>query len=64
MADQLNVELNIPRAAKKQIYRDNVPANSPEEYYKRALVIPIADTFISEMTHRFNKCSIVKHLNY
>ena len=29
MADQLNVEPNIPRAAKKQIYRDNVAANSP-----------------------------------
>ena len=34
MADQHNVEPNIPRVAKKQIYRDNVPANSPEEYYK------------------------------
>ena len=50
MADQLNVEPNIPRVAKKQIDRDNVPANSPEEYYKRALVIPIVDTFITEMT--------------
>ena len=54
MANQLNVEPNIPRVAKKQIYRDNVPANSPEQYYKRALVIPIVDTFISEMTYRFN----------
>ena len=54
MADQLNVEPNIPRVAKKQICRDNVPANSSEEYYKRALVIPIIDTFISEMTYRFN----------
>ena len=39
MADQLNVEPSIPRVAKKQIYRDNVPANSPEEHYKRALVV-------------------------
>ena len=64
MVDQLNVEPNIPRVAKKQIYRDNVPANSPEEYYKRALVIPIVDTFISEMTHRFNKfiCEAAKLL--
>ena len=31
MADQLNVQPNIPRAAKNEIYRDNVPANSPEE---------------------------------
>ena len=54
MTDQLNVEPNIPRVAKKKIYRDNAPANSPEEYYKRAFVIPIVDTFILEMTHRFD----------
>ena len=57
MADQLNVKPNIPGVAKKQIYRDNVPANSPEVYYKPTLVKPIVDTFISEMTHRFNKFS-------
>ena len=39
MADQLNIEPSIPRVAKKQIYRDNIPATSPEEYYKRALVV-------------------------
>ena len=54
MADQLIVEPDIPRVAKKQIYWDNVPANLPEEYYKWALVIPIVDTLISDMTHRFN----------
>ena len=64
MADQLNVEPNIPRVAKKQIYRDNVPANSPEEYYKQALVITNVDTFISEMTYRFNNfiCKAAKLL--
>ena len=63
MADHLNVEPNIHRVAKKQIYRDNVPTNLPE-YYKRALVIPIVNTFISEMTHRFNKfnCKAAKSL--
>ena len=63
MADQLNAEPNIPRVAKKQMYQDNVPANSPEEYYKRALVIPIVNTCISEMTHRFNTFNL-KQLNY
>ena len=64
MADQLNVEPNISRVAQKKIYWDNVPANSPEEYYKRALVIPIVDTFISEMTYRFNNfiCKAAKLL--
>ena len=63
MADQLNAEPNIPRVAKKQKYQDNIPASSPEEYYKRALVIPIVNTYISEMTHRFNTFNL-KQLNY
>ena len=64
MADQLNIEPNIPRVAQKQIYRDNIPANSPEEYYKRTLAIPIVDTFISEMTNRFSNfiCKAAKLL--
>ena len=64
MTDQLNIEPNIPRVAKKQICWDSVPANSAEEYYKWALVIPIVDTFISEMTHCFNKfdCKAAKFL--
>ena len=64
IVDQLNVEPIIPRVAKKQIYRDSVPVNSPEEYYKQALVIPIVDTFTSETTHCFNKfnCKAVKLL--
>ena len=33
--DQLKVEPNIPRVAKKEIHRDNVAANLHEEYYKR-----------------------------
>ena len=47
--------LKIFNFCEKQIHRDNVTAKSPEEYYKRALVILIIDTFISEMTHRFDK---------
>ena len=64
MADQLKVELNIVRVAKKWIPQDNVPASLPEKYYKRALVTPIIDSFISEMTSRFNKfnCKVDKLL--
>ena len=67
MADQLNVKPNIPRVAKKQIYRDNLPANSPEEYYKPTLVKPIVDTFISEIIdfrHIDLISSVVKKINY
>ena len=44
MADQLNVEPNIPRVVKKQILSRQCTGNLPKEYCKRALVIPIVDT--------------------
>ena len=36
------------------MHRDNVPAENPEEYYRRALDIPLVDCFIAQMTFRFN----------
>ena len=61
---QLNVVPNIPRVAKKQIYWDNLSANSPDAHYKRAVVIPIVDTFIAKIIHRFNNfnCKVGKLL--
>ena len=35
--------------------RSNIPANTPEEYYRRVLAIPVLDTFIAEMEFRFNE---------
>ena len=36
------------------MHRNNVPAENPEKYYRRALAIPLVDRFIAEMTFRFN----------
>ena len=36
------------------MHRNNVPAENPEEYYRRALAIPLVNRFIAEMTFRFN----------
>ena len=36
------------------MHRNNVPTENPEEYYRRALAIPLVDRFIAEMTFRFN----------
>ena len=61
---QLNLVPNIPRVAKKQIYGDNLSTNSPDAYYKRAVVIPIVDTFVAKIIHRFNNfnCKVGKLL--
>ena len=36
------------------MHRNNVPAENPEEYHRRALAIPLVDRFVAEMTFRFN----------
>ena len=35
------------RSTVRQMHRNNVPAENPEEYYRRALAIPLADRFIT-----------------
>ena len=36
------------------MHRNNAHAENPEEYYRRALAIPLVDRFIAEMTFWFN----------
>jgi len=55
LAEFLSVQPSIPRSAARQMHRNNVPAENPEEYYRRVIAIPLIDNFISEMTFRFNK---------
>ena len=33
----------------------NIPADTPEEHYKKVLAIPVLDTFITEMELHFNE---------
>ena len=55
MAGKLFVEPAIPRTATRQAHRNNVHAETPLVYYKRALIIPFMDTIISETKSRFQK---------
>ena len=54
MATKLSVVPAIPRTVVKQMHRSNVPAENPEEHYRRVIAVPLIDRFISEMTFRFN----------
>ena len=54
LAEKLHVELTLPRSVVGQMQRNNVPAENPEECYRRALTIPLVDWFIAEMNFRFN----------
>ena len=54
LAERLHVEPTIPRSTVRKMHRSNVPAENPEEYYQRVLIIPLVDEFIAEITFRFN----------
>ncbi len=45
----LNTEITLPRLAKKQTQRNNVAAESIEEYYRRSIFLPWIDAFASHI---------------
>ena len=57
MAIKLDVQQSLPRSVAKQMHRNNVPADTPKEYFKRSLAIPSLDNFIDELEFRFNDLS-------
>lgn len=48
-----NIELRSPRLTQKQTHRSNVPSDSPESYYRRAVFIPYLDSLITSIGERF-----------
>ena len=55
MAEKVGEEPRIPRRCARQIQRNNVPATTPSEYYKRAISIPRLDHLESEINSRFTE---------
>ena len=53
-AANVGVVPTIPRRTNQQQHRDNVPAQTPSDYYKRAVAIPLLDHLQSEMKTYFN----------
>ena len=41
LAESINVSPSMPRRAGAQRHRNNIPADNPEEYYKRSISIPM-----------------------
>jgi hypothetical protein len=54
-ANQLGITVvdNLPRQSSRQVYRNSVPANSMEEFYRRNMYVPAMDDIISDMKMRF-----------
>ena len=52
LSEKVGSTPTMPRTCSRQTHRDNVEAETPEEYY-RVLVIPYLDGLISGIGHRF-----------
>jgi len=50
---KLEINITVPRTAKRQTNRSNTPASNPEEYYRRVLYIPILDNVLEDLRIRF-----------
>lgn len=48
-ADDHNIAAVIPRINTRQVHRDNILANTPEDYYRRNLMVPFLDHITTEL---------------
>lgn len=54
LCQNIGIQPSLPRLCGCQRHRDNVPADSPSEYYLRSISIPLVDHLISELDDRFS----------
>ena len=54
-AEEYGVPVTRKRKAGRQIHRDNHPADSISDFYKKSLTIPLLDRITTEFTARFSK---------
>ncbi|KAJ8881957.1 hypothetical protein PR048_018444 [Dryococelus australis] len=52
-AKLLGAEKRLPRVVGTQRHRENFPADSPKQYYRRVLFIPYVEELISSLNERF-----------
>ncbi|XP_065920295.1 52 kDa repressor of the inhibitor of the protein kinase-like [Dysidea avara] len=56
LCQSVGIEESVPRVTNRQQNRQNLPSDSPSEYYKRT-TIRMLDHLISELNVRFTECS-------
>ena len=54
-SSMLGEEIQMPRRAPTQKNRSNIPAETAEIYFKRAVFQPLLDSCIAQIKERFNK---------
>ncbi|KAK2718795.1 hypothetical protein QYM36_005961 [Artemia franciscana] len=55
LSDKIQLAVEVPRITQRQVYRNNPPHTTPEEYYRRVVFIPMLDSVISDLKSRFSR---------
>jgi hypothetical protein len=53
ICEPLDIEVKKPRICGRQILRDNVEAESPEDYFRKSITVPFLYCTLNEMKTRF-----------
>ena len=53
ICEPLDIEVKKPRICGRQIMRDNVEAESPEDYFRKSITVPFLYYTLNEMKTRF-----------
>ena len=53
LAADVGIEPAVPRTVSRQRHRCNVPYSTPQDYYRRAIFLPLVDHIAEEMATRF-----------
>lgn len=53
MLSDVAIEPSVPRRCGRQTQRSNVPADTPTEYFRRTISIPVLDHLLSELRSQF-----------
>ena len=53
MLSEVGMEPSVPRRCGRQTQWSNVPADTPSEYFRRTISIPVLDHLLSELKSRF-----------
>jgi hypothetical protein len=61
LAKEVGIDEWKPRNASIQTNRNNVPAKTTSEYYKRSITIPLFDRFVNDMNSRFGDDAITAY---
>ena len=62
-ADINNILVTIPRIASRHVRRANIPADSPDVYYRRNVMLPFLNHVTTEMENRFGSIHLTKKIS-